>query len=127
MRIVCPTCTAAYEVPPTLLRPGQVVRCARCTGEWAPQIDTIAPPPGQARDTELGPPRAPSPPVRPRPVPVRPAPVPARGTAAVRIAWCASLVILAALLWGAYSQRDFVMQAWPPSVRLYAALGLARH
>jgi hypothetical protein len=30
-----------------------------------------------------------------------------------------------AAAWFAYSARDSVMQAWPPSVRAYAAIGLA--
>lgn len=38
MRIVCPFCDAAYEVPRSLLRDdGQMVRCARCDKEWAPE------------------------------------------------------------------------------------------
>jgi hypothetical protein len=27
--------------------------------------------------------------------------------------------------WGAYAERSAIMRAWPPSIRLYAALGLA--
>lgn len=36
MRIACPTCNAAYDVPPAQLAPGRTVRCARCTNTWTP-------------------------------------------------------------------------------------------
>lgn len=36
MRIVCPSCSAAFEVPKTRLAPGQAVRCARCGTDWTP-------------------------------------------------------------------------------------------
>jgi predicted Zn finger-like uncharacterized protein len=36
MRIVCPACSAAYEVPDALLGTGRPVRCARCEHEWMP-------------------------------------------------------------------------------------------
>ena len=36
MRIVCPGCEAAYEVPEAMLSPGRTVRCARCGRGWIP-------------------------------------------------------------------------------------------
>ena len=42
----------------------------------------------------------------------------------VAAAWAASLVALLVLGWVAYEWRGNVMAAWPPSERLYAALGL---
>ena len=36
MRITCPTCSAAYDVPDSLMTAGRVVRCARCGGNWTP-------------------------------------------------------------------------------------------
>ena len=36
MRIVCPGCEAAYEVPEAMLSPGRTVRCARCGRDWVP-------------------------------------------------------------------------------------------
>ena len=39
--------------------------------------------------------------------------------------WAISLVLLAGLGWGSVRWRDSVMRVWPPSERLYAALGLA--
>lgn len=40
MRIVCPACSAAYEVPVRLLGAGRPVRCARCGHEWMPEAAT---------------------------------------------------------------------------------------
>ncbi|MBN9561411.1 MAG: zinc-ribbon domain-containing protein [Alphaproteobacteria bacterium] len=37
MRIVCPACSAAYEVPDALLGSPRPVRCARCGHEWQPE------------------------------------------------------------------------------------------
>ncbi|HST73964.1 MAG TPA: zinc-ribbon domain-containing protein [Acetobacteraceae bacterium] len=37
MRIVCPACSAAYEVPAALLGTPRPVRCARCGSEWLPE------------------------------------------------------------------------------------------
>jgi predicted Zn finger-like uncharacterized protein len=44
MRIVCPSCSAAYDVPDSLVRAGRVVRCARCDGEWTPVEASAVPP-----------------------------------------------------------------------------------
>jgi hypothetical protein len=46
--------------------------------------------------------------------------------ALVLLAWIASLVLLGALAWAGIAWRTSVMHAWPPSERLYAALGLLR-
>ncbi len=51
---------------------------------------------------------------------------PRRSDTAPLIAWLASLVLLIALIAAAYAWRGSIMAAWPPSERLYAALGLAR-
>jgi|SRR6185437_8973134 len=37
MRIVCPACSAAYEVPAALLGTPRPARCARCGNEWLPE------------------------------------------------------------------------------------------
>jgi hypothetical protein len=39
------------------------------------------------------------------------------------LGWVASLVVLAALLVSAAHWRAPIMQHWPPSIRLYTALG----
>ena len=55
-----------------------------------------------------------------------PRPTPRASKAPVAVAWAASIVILAAAIAGFLTYRVPVMKAWPPSVRLYAALGLTR-
>ena len=50
--------------------------------------------------------------------------VPAPQPRGLRAAWIASLALLAAAAFGAYAEREGIMHAWPPSQRLYAALGL---
>ena len=55
--------------------------------------------------------------------PIATAPPP-RG-AGLALAWIASAALIVALLAAGYVFRTSIMQAWPPSTRLYAALGLA--
>ena len=38
MRIDCPSCGAAYQVPDAVLATRRVVRCARCAKDWAPGV-----------------------------------------------------------------------------------------
>jgi predicted Zn finger-like uncharacterized protein len=119
MQIVCPACTAAYEVPLTLLKPGKAVRCARCAHEWVPSSAMLEAPTGAL--AEAGPiGMAEEPEIF---LPMDPPPR-ARGNTALRLAWAGSIVVLALLGWAAYAERTPIMQAWPPSIRLYAALGL---
>jgi predicted Zn finger-like uncharacterized protein len=130
MRIECPSCDATYEVPDHLLGGTRMLRCARCGHEWAP-AGIAVPAAAEAADV-------PSPPVRPPdPAPERDLwadaqlrpdldmDPPERGRALVVAAWVVSLVVLAGAVAAAYGYRDVVMQAWPPSTRVYAALGLA--
>jgi predicted Zn finger-like uncharacterized protein len=120
MQIVCPACTAAYEVPLTMLKPGQAVRCARCAHEWVPSLtalpaEPVAVPVAPRVDTE---------PMRDEiSLPLDWSPVASHGTV-LRLAWAGSVLALLLLGWAAYAERTPIMQAWPPSVRVYAALGL---
>ena len=150
MRIVCPACTATYDVPEARLAPGRAVRCARCGTDWLP-LDTDAPvlplpveaspdvpdfpstfePPRMFdRPSVSRAPNASKPPSASGPA-AAPAPPPSfaarvrRADTAVLAGWVASLALLAALGWGGVKWRNDVMHAWPPSERLYAALGLA--
>jgi len=133
MQIVCPACTAAYEVPPTLLKPGQAVRCARCGREWvpappAPEVPMDAP--VEAKPAAAAAPLPPPPPPEPELIPLAPRPPTARSSKSranvvLRLAWAASVIAVLLLGWGAYAERSAIMRAWPPSIRLYAALGLA--
>ena len=166
MRIVCPSCRAAYEVPESLVAGGNAVRCAKCGRQWAPRPPAAAPepPPGpkpapppvagtpppsplapspvRAELPPLAEPTAPPPDLRtePRLPTYRPRTIdslddgrlpprddeialPPRRTGVV-LAWLVSLAVLALLVWAAYAFRGTVIGAWPPSARLYAALGL---
>jgi predicted Zn finger-like uncharacterized protein len=139
MRITCPSCHATYEVPNALLGDGaRKVRCARCAFEWVPQpaagppTSPSEPPAPRARPdlrldrmprTEPQPP-LPAPHIEREPPPslrARSRPIPALASIA---AVATSVLVLIALGWAIYAWRAEVMQAWPPSQRLFAALGL---
>lgn len=42
----------------------------------------------------------------------------------LRLAWAASLVVLAVAVWAAYAWRSPIMAAWPPSARAYSMFGI---
>lgn len=127
MRIVCPSCSAAYEVAESVLAPGRIVRCARCGEEWvgrtieAPVADDPEPDevPDAAVEHGFEAPRL-------RAMDRLAHAVPLRGTrrTALRVAWAASVVVILTLLWSGYAWRADVMAHWPPSTRLYSMLGL---
>jgi predicted Zn finger-like uncharacterized protein len=134
MRIVCPSCAAAYNVPEARVSPGRLVRCARCTEEWLP-VGLQSPLPDRALSA-LSPAPAPSPTLASLVIQdvdqstqlrsQRPA-MPARRRGKVLLlAWAGSLAMLGALVWAAYAWRADAMRNWPPSQRVYAALGLGR-
>lgn len=156
MRIVCPSCEAAYDVPGTLVARRRTLRCARCGREW-----TTEPPPEQAPPADTAPAEVPAPeagvpePVLETPLPevVTPPPEPpqpsraaatlsealadqrvsqppsrsaaAESGGAVRLAWIASLALLAALAFAAWQYRADVMHVWPASERVYRVFGPA--
>jgi predicted Zn finger-like uncharacterized protein len=142
MRIVCPECGAAYGVPDALIEPGKQVRCARCNAEWAPVPATPAVAPRAPAIERLEP--SPSHEASPRPAPTvpaggslrvtsttieRPRP-PARdhrraAVASAWLGWVLTIVVLACAAAAAVTWRGAVMASWPPSTRVYAALGLA--
>ncbi len=81
MRIVCPNCAAAYDVPDQVLAgPPRAFRCARCAREWTPNAQPlpagdapVANPPvfdALVSDASMPPPR----PVPVMPLPNHPAP-----------------------------------------------------
>jgi predicted Zn finger-like uncharacterized protein len=119
--IEAPTDDAPLQWPETPGRPG------RSDSGEAPSPDAAAPPAAEdpalaefraAQDeAKAGFARFPEAPASGAP--------PRRGmaTAAV-IGWVATFLVLGAAGWGAYTYREAVMQAWPPSERVYLALGL---
>lgn len=128
MRIACPACDAAYEVPDHLIGAGRRLRCAKCGHEWL------------VRPPEREEPARPAPPARGLPVPnpvlrrppqVIEPPLPQFGDAAPQrpriglwLAWTASAVVLLLLAALMLTLRAEIVAAWPPAERFYAALGL---
>jgi len=141
MRIVCPACSAAYEVPDEQLHEGRIVRCARCGTDWAPAVAVPEAEPEPPPEPEpavppsgaLGPARAmalsedelsaPLPVVAPARVAAVP---PQPRLPLLGLAWAFSALVLLGGAAEAYLARDAIMRAWPPITRAYAALGLAR-
>ena len=136
MRIVCPSCDAAYEVPNARLIPGQPVRCARCGSSWTP---VAGPQPAATARPPQQPPAGPVPLPQPRPTPSdtqifstprlfadtfeRPGGGFAGGPA-VLAGWVVSVAAVIGMGWAAVTWRYDIMHAWPPSERLYSTLGL---
>ena len=132
MRIVCPSCAAAYDVPDDRLVPGRAVRCAGCGAGWTPRPLQAAVPVPVPVEEEPEPailPEAadePSPP-DPHPVSLSVPPAGRRLSGSVAAGWVATVLIVGGVAWAGVTRRDSVMQAWPPTERLYSALGLYRH
>jgi predicted Zn finger-like uncharacterized protein len=141
MHIVCPTCSASYEVPDQLMTAGRLVRCARCNGEWTPvalaePAEPEPHPPTPAMEAEVQPPPLPiveSEPAEPlaigavrRSAMDRLAAHPAspRPSFALRLAWAGSIVVFILLIALAFAWRGKIITVWPPSARAYSALGL---
>ena len=168
MRIVCPTCSAAYDVPPVLL--GSVerkVRCAKCQHEWVPKAArdaaAAAPPPSPVPSPPAAtlahvPPMVAAPMPLMDDLPDEPAESPAAPSATASepaepwadlpridpeiailrrpkpganqaqtqtmVALAASVLILCGMAAAAATWRAQVMQVWPPSERVFAAIGL---
>jgi predicted Zn finger-like uncharacterized protein len=150
MRIVCPSCSADYDVPDSLVTAGRVVRCAACGGEWIP-VEVDAAEPDSAPPSALQPPPNDPPPVSGNAVPTAaPQEPPVDGLTIadavlrpqsamdrlalhsalpssrlrLRLAWLASLAVLAFLGWAAYAWRAEISTTWPPSARMYAIFGV---
>lgn len=137
MRIVCPSCETAYQVPESIVTGRRRMRCARCLAEFVP--DAPLPVVAAAPMPEPEPEQAPEPPATaPSPMPLlapdegerlamqRP-PDPAEPAPALRGAvlagWAASLALLVVLGWSAIVWRHPIERAWPPAARVYLALG----
>jgi predicted Zn finger-like uncharacterized protein len=132
MRIECPACAAAYDVPDHLMKVGRAVKCARCGESWMPV--PLAPEPDAVEEPAWEPDPAPAaalPAAGPTVTAMdrlaaRPArrPVPP----GLRLAWAGSIAVLIAGVAGMYVWRQEMMRVWPPSIRLYAVFGTnAKH
>ena len=138
MRVSCPNCAAAYEIPDAVLAlAARRLRCARCDHEWTPELpsrlpraDSAEPPPSfiaASPAVTSAPAATPAPLVATPPLTADRAPVvrtDRRATRLTVIAWALSLLVLVGLAVSGYLFRDQVKSAWPPSRLVYAALGL---
>lgn len=127
MRLACPSCHAAYEVPDDRLGVGaRRLRCARCAHEWtfapptAPPPEIVPLPPLPA-----APPSLVAEPLTPREPAFPPYDEPVGFAWGALAAWVASILVLAGLAFATVQFRANIMQAWPPSQRAYALIGLA--
>jgi predicted Zn finger-like uncharacterized protein len=119
MRLICPSCSAAYDVPDHRLGGGaRRLRCTRCAHEWKLEPAPEAPPPEPPR--LYGEPRIPLAAAFPD---VQPAVKQPTLDRQALVAWAASIVVLVGLGVAAVQFRAEVMQGWPPSQRVYAVFG----
>jgi predicted Zn finger-like uncharacterized protein len=130
MRIACPSCSAAYEVPLERLRPARKVRCSQCGGEWVP-VPAEAADAGDAQGDRSAAEEFETFVDRPPPDPQQwsamdhlAAVARRRDRLALPAAWAASIALLLALGVAMYVERNAVTRIWPASAGLYAVLGV---
>jgi predicted Zn finger-like uncharacterized protein len=127
MRIVCPACETAYDVPDTVLAPGRTLRCARCRSEWVPvampaEEAVAAPEPGALPDQQAAPADR-VPPSIVRVASSSDTDRPAGPRVTVIAGWLVSLLLLGGMGYAAVVWRQPIAHAWPPAGRAYAWLG----
>lgn len=115
-----------YDVPDRQMKVGRKVRCAGCQNQWVPVIapldiaeveaDEAVPAAAHAEMGSLPGMTAMDRLAAHQVVPKR--------NMVLLAAWVGSGVAVMLLVLAAYGWRADLMSAWPPSVRLYAALGL---
>ena len=145
MQLACPACAAIYNVPDSMIGEGRMMHCARCAHEWfarplpkaalpepmpAPAMPEASPAPPEPRAPIAPAPiarapiaLAPPPPPRMAEAPPPPEPKSSQGQLLLRLAWVASLGLVA---WGGYfvwTERARMTELWPPIARLYGLLG----
>jgi predicted Zn finger-like uncharacterized protein len=129
MRIVCPGCAAAYEVPANRLSPRKMVRCARCGCEWvavqeaeADASDEANPDTALAADpAEPGGQRQPALPAITAMDRLAAAEPKRARSAGLLIAWALTFVILAGGAAAVVVWRAPVVHAWPAAGRILGA------
>ena len=127
MRIACPSCAAEYDVPESRVKPGKMVRCARCGGEWM-AADDLA---DDVAEPDPGPTLAEAYP-EPSAEPVVSAPamtamdrlpasrsVPPSQSGLIG-AWVLTAVVLTGAATGVIVWREAIVRIWPPSSRILA-------
>ena len=136
MRIVCPGCAAAYEVPDRLLAADRPVRCVRCGHGWVPElIAAMSPPAGSASLPSVPAPElspfvqasetfAPMEPPRPAGLAAAGRPAPRRNVP-LRLAWAASVLLLVGMGAAGWVYRAELGEAWPPARRMLSLVSAA--
>lgn len=127
MRIVCPGCAAAYEVPADRLSPRKMVRCARCGAEWVAvqEADPIGDPaeePARALDGDsagslAAQSQAALPAVTAMDRLAAAGSKPGR-SAALLLAWMLSFAALGGMGAAVFTWRGAVVHAWPAAARI---------
>jgi predicted Zn finger-like uncharacterized protein len=125
MRIVCPSCAAEYEVPTARLKPGKLVRCARCRSSWLPDLhaEDAVPPRDPADEPASGAEfdaTGSLPGITAMDRLAAAAAPPPRPTRLIG-AWVLTFAVLAGAFVAVLGWRDAVVRVWPPSSRLLAA------
>jgi hypothetical protein len=110
--------------------PGRAVRCVRCREQWI-AVEAESPAPPRVAEEQSTPALRSEPPPAASPrltamdrLATQPVAVP-RANSWLRVAWVASFLVLVLAGWSAVVWRDDVMRVWPPSARVYGAVGLA--
>ena len=146
MIITCPNCETQFNVDAAAFVPnGRTVRCAKCSHKWTQRPPEDAEPPDEAEDAPApAPTRArPDPDDEPvgdddleddlddedipeiveRPVVPDAAPARRRGRAAAIGGWAALVLVIVAVLGGAFFARVEIVALWSPAAQLYALIG----
>ncbi|WP_420345412.1 DUF3426 domain-containing protein [Pelagibius sp.] len=117
MIVTCPACESRFAVEREQLGyDGRIVRCGKCGNCWHQMPEEEAP--AAAPEPAEPPPPPPPPPRR------RPAPAKSKARNSAGLGWLALLLVLVALLAGAWFGRDQIVAQFPQFETLYAALGI---
>jgi predicted Zn finger-like uncharacterized protein len=132
MLLTCPKCSARFSVPNEAIgSAGRNVRCGACGQSWhqAPEGAPASPAPTPISPAASAPgytapdtPPLTLSPSAPREERLREVPRQGRGWRAG--IWLLLLLLLAAIVYGAYRYRDEIVALWPPAGRAYEAVGL---
>lgn len=123
MLITCPTCATRYTVSAASVGPeGRKVRCAKCGHTWQQyRVPERSGPETRMMDDEATELRMPTRETRSMGGEARGK---GRGGRRLPVGWIAFGVVLAGIVAGGLLARAAIVDAWPPSARLYALVGL---
>lgn len=117
MILTCPSCSTRYAVDPAALGlGGRMVRCSRCGHSWSQRPPDDLPRRLDAASTREE--------VRPIPPGSNLPAILSRRRRVDRVGWVMLAVFIAVVVGGGLGAREQIVAAWPPSERLYDAIGL---